>query len=132
LQFENNCNVSENYVKGKLKESIEFWTQEIQANDDIISVIKNGFVLPFIAKPPFFIMKNNRSALENAAFVETAINDLLVKNCAYEVPFVPHNVNPLSVAINASGKKRLILEVSVLNTFIKEEKVKFEEYKVAK
>ena len=63
--------------------------------------------------------------------METAINALLVKNCAYEVSYIPHNANPLSVAINASGKKRLISDVSVLNTFIKVEKVKFEDYKVA-
>jgi len=77
-------------------------------------------------------MKKNRSALDNAAFVETAINASLVKTCAYEVPYIPHNAIPLSVAINASGKKRLISDVSVLNTFIKDEKVKFEDYKVAK
>ena len=39
-------------------------------------------------------------------------------------------MNPLSVAENSSGKKRLILDLSVLNTFVKKDKVKFEDWKV--
>jgi hypothetical protein len=32
---------------------------------------------------------------------------------------IPYVVNPLSVATNKSGKKRLILDLSVLNKFVK-------------
>jgi hypothetical protein len=38
-------------------------------------------------------------------------------------------VNPLSVAINKSEKNRLILDLSVLNKFVKKEKFKFKEWK---
>ncbi|WAR10223.1 hypothetical protein MAR_035299, partial [Mya arenaria] len=44
--------------------------------------------------------------------------------CTYEVPYIPHNVNPLSVAVNSSGKKRLILDLSVVNTFLKDERLR--------
>lgn len=130
--FENCISVSDLSVKGRLKDSFEFWKDTLCADNDILTVVKEGYVIPFRVKPPPFVMKNNRSALESSEFVETAIFDLLKKKCAYEVPFIPHNVNPLSVAVNnTSGKRRLILDLSVLNTFIKKERVKFEDYKVA-
>jgi hypothetical protein len=40
-------------------------------------------------------------------------------------------VNPLSVATHKSGKKRLILDLSILNLSIKKEKVKFEDWKIS-
>jgi hypothetical protein len=60
---------------------------------------------------------------------EQAITELVENDCAYEVPFKPFAVNPLSVAINKSEKKRLILDLSVLNKFAKKEKFKFKEWK---
>jgi hypothetical protein len=42
-----------------------------------------------------------------------------------------NDVNPLSVATNISGKKRLILDLSVLNKFVKKQKFKFEDWKLA-
>lgn len=130
--FENSVVVSNLSVKGRLKDSYAFWKDTLCADNDILTVIRDGYVIPFRVKPPSFVMRNNRSALSNSDFVESAIQDLLTKHCAYEVPFIPHNVNPLSVAINnSSGKKRLILDFSVLNTYIKRERVKFEDFKVA-
>ncbi|WAR10680.1 hypothetical protein MAR_035756, partial [Mya arenaria] len=64
---------------------------------------------------------------------ESAILSLVKEQCVYEVPFIPHNVNPLSVATNSwSGTQRLILDLSVLNTFVKKDNFKFEDNKVAK
>jgi hypothetical protein len=39
------------------------------------------------------------------------------------VPFKTVVINPLSVAINKSGKKSLILDLSVLNKFVQSSKV---------
>ena len=64
-------------------------------------------------------MKSNKSAITNSEFVEQAITE--------RVPFKTVVVNPLSVAINKLGKKRLILDLSVLNKFAKKEKFKFED-----
>ena len=61
-------------------------------------------------------MKNNKSALKKA------ICDLIDSGCAYAVPFKPYIVNPLTVATNKSGNMRLILDLSVLNKFVKKEK----------
>jgi hypothetical protein len=63
--------------------------------------------------------KNNKSALDNSEFVDQAVSELVDSGCVHEVPFIPYVVNPLSVATNKSGKKRLILDLSVLNKFVK-------------
>lgn len=83
-------------------------------------------------EPPTFIMINNKSALDNKEFVDSAVADLLQEQCISEVPFKPHNVNPFSVATNSSGKKRLILDLSILNSYVKKAIVKLEDYKTAK
>lgn len=59
-----------------------------------------------------------------------AVSELVSVGCAVEVPFQPYIVNPLGVAINKSGKKRLILDLSILNLSLKKEKIKFEDLKV--
>ena len=74
---------------------------------------------------------NNKSAISNSNFVGQAVKDLIDTGCAYKVPCTPFIVNPLSVASNKSGKKRLILDLSVLNKFVKKEKFKFEDWRLA-
>lgn len=117
-------------VKHRLKNVLEFW-KSINASDFIISTISTGYVIPFIMPPKQMCMKNNRSALLNMEFVSEAVSDLLETGCILQVPFKPVIVNPLSVAVNGSGKKRLILDLSVLNKFVRRDKVKFEDWKVA-
>ncbi|WAR07579.1 hypothetical protein MAR_017537 [Mya arenaria] len=69
-----------NYA-GRLRQNVLFWKDTIGVNEEILSVIENGYVIPFITKPPSFVMKINRSALKSKSFVESAIV-LLVKNNA--------------------------------------------------
>ena len=64
-------------------------------------------------------LRNNKSAITNEEFVGEPISDLLDYGCVHEVPFKPVVVNPLSVVTNSSGKKRLILDLSVLNKCVK-------------
>ena len=47
-----------------------------------------------------------------------------------KVPFQPFVVSPLSFAENRT-KKRLILDLSVLNNFVRKEKIRFEDHNVA-
>ncbi|VDI17418.1 Hypothetical predicted protein [Mytilus galloprovincialis] len=76
-------------------------------------------------------MKNNKSALKNDDFVSKSVNELVLSGCVIEVPFQPYIVNPLSVATQKSGKRRLILDLSTLNLSVKKEKIKFEDWKIA-
>jgi len=97
-------NLSDNKnVKGRLKSHIHYW-HEIGANEDIINIICDGYKLPFFEVPKPLLSKNNRSAIDNLDFVESAVNDLLCKRCIVETHFVPHIVSPLIVSINKQGK----------------------------
>jgi hypothetical protein len=86
-------------VKGRLKSCISFWKDTIRPSyNEIISFIEQVYVIPFVDKPQSFYLKNNKSALKNKEFVDSAIQDLLDKNCVYETFYKPYNINPLSVA----------------------------------
>ena len=67
---------------------------------------------------------------DNSKFVVQAVSELVDCGCVHEVSFIPYMVSPLSVATNKSGKKRLILDLSVLNKFAKKQKFKFEDWKL--
>ena len=117
-------------VKGNLKKHIQYW-KDIGANEFILGTISEGYVIPFSNNPPSMCFKNNRSAFQNHDFVDTAIAELVDNGCAIKVPFKPYVVSPLSVATQKSGKKRLILDLSVLNKFVRKDKFKYEDWKVA-
>ena len=74
---------------------------------------------------------NNKPALAHSDFVNEAISELLVTKRIFESEVLPHNVNPLSVSVQSSGKKRLILDLRFVNKHIWKQKVKFEDFKVA-
>ena len=63
-------------VKGRLKESISFW-EEIGASSWVLSILKNGYALPFISEPDPKVFQNSVSALRNKEFVTNEILDLL-------------------------------------------------------
>ena len=67
---------------------------------------------------------------DNSEFVNQAVSELVNCGCVHEVSFIPNIVNPLYVATNKSSKKRLILDLSVLNTFAKKQTFKFEDWKL--
>jgi hypothetical protein len=117
-------------VKGRLAKNIKFWGK-IGANNFVLETLRKGYVIPFLENPVKMFKKNNRSAMKNAEFVDQTVNELIVSGCAIEVPFQPYIVNPLSVATHKSGKKRFILDMSILNLSIKKENVKFEDWKIS-
>ena len=49
----------------------------------------------------------------------------------FESEVLPYNVNPLSVSIQSSGKKRLISDLRFVNMHVWKQKVKFEYLQVA-
>ena len=61
---------------------------------------------------------NNRSALDHASFVDSAISDLLLAGSAIKVFTPPRVVDPLTVSVNSVGKRRLILDLRHVNKFI--------------
>ena len=73
--------------------------------------------MPLLQIPPPFVAKNNMSAVQDSAFVETAISELLSLEFIAEVFTPPAVLNPLSVSIQNSGKKRLILDLRHVNQY---------------
>ena len=68
----------------------------------------------FLYIPAPNVLKTNRPALAEASFVKEAIQILLELNCIAELSVLPEIVNPLSVSIQKSSKKRLILDLNIL------------------
>ena len=97
----------------------------------ILDVIESGYELPFTDSPPSF-SNNNRSALDNNDFVESSISELLKSGCVRELDSPPFIVNPLSVSIHNSGKKRLILDLRKVNLFLAKYKFRLEDIKNVK
>ena len=112
-------------VKGRLKASIEFW-RFIGAPKFILDIISNGYKIPFITTPPPVHLKNNGSALEHSDFVNDAILELLQDNRIEELTTPPEIINPLTVSVQRSGKKRLILDLRHINLHVFKQKFKCE------
>ena len=121
--------LTENSVKGSLSKNFSFW-KNLGTYDYILDIVKNGYSIPFTKLPPTMKIRNNLSAMKNKSFVQEKVNELLSSGRAVKVPFQPFVVSPLSVAENRT-KKRLILDLSVLNNFVRKEKIMFEDHKVA-
>ena len=68
-------------------------------------------------------------SLSHAKFVEEAIQDLVESGRVVETSVPPRVVNPLSVSVQANGKKRLILDLRYVNKFLRKMHVKYEDWK---
>ena len=121
-----------NEVRGRLKAHIALWVR-IDAPEFILDTIRHGYKIPFIHKPTRMIMTNNNSAYVHRDFVEEAIQELLASSRISEVHSKAqlHVINPLSVSVPASGKKRLILDSRKVKQCLYKQKFKFEDYKHA-
>ena len=115
FEFEQNSALP--VLKGRLRSCLSYW-HTIGANSFVIST-------PCQAR-----FSNNQSALNNASFVESAIAELVHTHAVVELPFIPHVVNPLSVSIQSSGKKRLILDLRHVNHFVWKQKFRCEDWRV--
>lgn len=51
------------FVKGKLREHLHFWREELKAPDSILNVIESGYVLPLKSPPPPHVQRNHSSAI---------------------------------------------------------------------
>lgn len=69
--------------------------------------------------------------MKNAEFVHDAVLELLDNGCIKEVYRPSFVVIPLTVSVNISGKKRLVLDLRHVNQFIEKQKIKFEGIKEA-
>ena len=117
-------------VKGNRRRRLEFW-KRIGTSKFILNVIERGYMLPFLSLPEPAVFRNNRSSSAHAKFVEDAIRELVESGRVIEVVVPPLVVNPLSVSVQATGKKRLILDLRYVSNCLRKMRVKYEDWKVA-
>lgn len=117
-------------VRGRLKRHISFW-EKIEAPEFIKNTIREGYRIPIKLEPPYVCKSNNMSARMHDQFVSDAIRELLEGDRITEVKSREelHIVNPLSVSVQPSGKKRLILDLRILNACLHKRKIKFEDHR---
>ena len=118
-------------VKGRLKEHILFWREELVAPQPVLSIIESGYVLPLKSEPPVWSQKNQPSAKLKSEFVQTSINELLADGCVRQVEQKPHICSPLSVVESSSGKQRLVVNLRYLNRFLWKQQFKYEDLRTA-
>lgn len=103
--------------------SIDRW-KSLGAPDFILNIIRDGYKIPFISTPSRHHYRNNASAVKEADFVGEAILELLRGNRIEELFSPPDIINPLSVSVQSSGKKRLILDLRHVNLHVYKQKFK--------
>ena len=96
-----------------------------------MSVVEEGYKLPFFAFPEPAAFKNNRSALEHAEFVESVLEVLCQSGRVIRCAVPLYVINPLPVSVQANGKKRLILDLRYVNRHLQKKDIKNEDWKVA-
>ena len=111
-------------VRERLKENSHFWKNELKPSLFVQNIIDNGYIMPFITIPPSFYAPNNKSSLRNSRFVSQAISKLLKNKYIEELDQKPYCCNPLTVA--ESKKLRLVLDLRHVNSFIKQNKFRYE------
>ena len=118
-------------VQGRLKSHAMFWREVLQAPPTVMDWICNGYKLPLLYMPTPFSQKNHGSALENREFVSGAIMELVRNRCVKKLDSQPFICSPLSVVKNSDGKMRLVLNLRHLNQFLRKDKFKYEDLRVA-
>ena len=63
-------------IGGRLRSHISAW-EALSPPEDVLRIIQLGYILPLSTLPKPVILKNNKSALDNKAFVTQAISELL-------------------------------------------------------
>lgn len=116
---------------GRLKQNSHAW-RSITDNEHILSIVENGYRIPFKQLPDVQKSKNNKSARDNPDFVKSEISSLLSKGCISEVTTEPHVINPLTVAFNRKGKPRLVLDCRNVNNCLHKFKYKYEDIQTAR
>lgn len=116
---------------GRLRSRYSEW-EKIGTGKTILDIIKSGYKIPFKTNPSSIELNNNRSAREESEFVTGEIRILIKKGCVSRVREKPTVVNPLTVAKNRNGKRRLVLDCRHVNPHLHKFKFRYEDAVTAK
>lgn len=116
---------------GRLRSRYNEW-EKIGTGKTILDIIKSGYKIPFKTNPSSIELNNNRSARDEPEFVTGEIRNLIEKGCVSRVSEKPTVVNPLTVAKNRNGKRRLVLDCRHVNPHLHKFKFRYEDSVTAK
>ena len=117
-------------VKGSLHRHLKWWKDNIN-NDYIVNVVESGYRLPLLEIPKDSYIRNNKSARDQESFVDDELNRLLLSGIIIKLSSKPTVVNALTVATNASGKHRLVLDMRHVNPLLNVPHYKYENIAIA-
>ncbi len=110
----------------KLNSNYDFWKYDLKSPSFVLDIVGPGYRLPFKGLSPTKCnFRNNKSAMNNSNFVETAILKLLADGKIEERTDIPFCVNPQTVA--EGKKKRLVLDLRHVNKFLYQPKFRYED-----
>ena len=114
---------------GRLAHFAEKW-EEITDNKWVLSIIRNGFRIPFIKIPPLSSVPI-RMSQSSSPFLREEIENLLNKRAVERVqnPETPGFYSRIFLVPKKNGKFRLILDLSLLNRYIEKQAFKMETVK---
>ena len=92
-----------------------------------MDLIENGYKILFEVSPSPYGFENRSSTRLHCEFVNEAVSELLERGCIRETVNRPEFCNPLHVAVQSSGKLRLILDLSHLNKMLVKKSIKYED-----
>lgn len=141
VEYSNNVCASNSYeyelnedsvisVKSRIKSCIQFWKDTLSAYVFVKNTIEFGCVVSFIQSPSKAVLKHNGSALIHIIdFIYTAIDNLLSSVCIREVlEDSTYLVYPLTVSVNATGKKRSVLDLRHVSQLVEKQKGRMKQY----
>ena len=122
---------SSNSTPCRLRDNIACWESIVKAPEFIISIVRQGYILPFVSVPMERFFKNHKSAFVHSKFVSETVSDLLSNGCIRQMATRPTVCSPLLVVVGSTGKKRLVINLRYVNAFLRIEKFKYEDMRTA-
>ena len=114
---------------GRLAHFVEKW-EEITDNKWVLSIVRHGFRIPF-SKIPLLSSVPIRMSQSSSPFLREEIENLLNKRAVERVqnPGTPGFYSRIFLVPKKNGKLRLIVDLSLLNRYIKKQSFKMETVK---
>lgn len=93
------------FVPGTIhaEEVRDFWKTELKASEWVMTVLQEGYVIPFKETPPPYEEANNASAVQDMNFVCQTVEELRKRGVIQFDDQKPHCVSPLTVSKKISG-----------------------------
>lgn len=115
-------------VGGRLTHFLPEW-KKITQEKWVLSVIKEGYKLEFLQKPPFQGIKSTQTNKKNADLLKAEINSLIEKNAIEIVPRLETQsgfYSTLFLVKKKSGKMRPVINLRPLNRYLRKQHFKME------